>query len=120
MKKEFIKDCKNLLYVYLAALASVKLLFMNEIISNIFLAVSVFFWLFVLPGFFMARVFGLNDFIERLVIGILLSGALVGISAYYLSILGIHVKYSAIILPPIFMALSLWLSFSAAKADEHI
>lgn len=109
MKEKILKDCKNLMYAYLTALTSVKILFINESILNTFLVVSVFFWLFVLPGFFMTQFFGISDFLEKFIIGVLLSGALVGISAYYLSILGIHVKYSAIILPPLFIAVSLLL-----------
>ncbi|VVB60017.1 Uncharacterised protein [uncultured archaeon] len=109
---KILSDCKNLAYLYLIALVLFKLLFINESISNTALAVSAFFWLFVLPGFFMADVFGINEFFERLIIGILLGGALVGISAYYLGIIGFHVRYSAIILPPVFIAVSIWLSYS--------
>ena len=120
INEKISSDVKNLGYLYLAAIVVFKILFINETAQTTIIAVSALFWLFIIPGFFMTRVFGLNDFAERLVLGILLSGALVGISAYYLGIFGLHVKYSAIVLPPLFLALSIWLSFSRADASEHI
>lgn len=116
-KAIFITDCKNLSYIYLAALILAKILFMNEIVLNILLSISAIFWIFILPGFFMTRAFGIESFLERLVIGILLSAALVGISAYYLGIFGFHLKYSSAILPPLFFSLSLILT-RMKKANE--
>lgn len=106
---DFLRDCKQLGYLFIAALVIFKILLISETFLNTLMAIAAFFWLFIIPGFFMAHVFGIEDFIERFIIGILLGAALVGISAYYLGIIGVHVKYSAIILPPIFAALSIWL-----------
>ncbi len=116
--KEMLSDCKNLAYLYLAALVLFKILFIKESIANTFLAVSAFFWLFILPGFFMTRAFGIEDFLERLLIGILLGAALVGISAYYLGIFGFHVKYSAVVLPPVFIAASIILALKTAPIKD--
>ena len=58
------------------------------------------FWLLVLPGFFIMFYWREEiKFYERFIIGIALSAGIVGISSYYLGLIGLNIKYHTVLLP---------------------
>ena len=50
------------------------------------------------------------SFTERLVIGVGVSAALIGISSYYLGITGLNIKYHTFILPTAFILIGIVIS----------
>ena len=63
---------------------------------------SSLFWIFVLPGITITYLWKMN-FLERIVVSIAISSAIMGIFSYYLGLVGLHVGLSSILLPPLFM-----------------
>ena len=62
--------------------------------------VASLFWLFVLPGYSLMLYWREKlDFAERIIIGIAVSAAIIGISSYYIGLMGLNLKYHGIILP---------------------
>ncbi len=104
LKKELFSVIKKeLMYIgllFLIVLIIFKIAFFKENITIILRTVLSLFWLFVLPGYFI--MFYWNEkinFIERFVIGIALSAAIIGIFSYYIGLMGLNIKYHAILLP---------------------
>lgn len=74
-------------------------------------------WLFVLPGYFLLLY--LNDkisFIERIIIGILFSAAVIGIISYYIGLIGLNIKYHVVLVPVILIITGIYLA-SRNKKD---
>lgn len=66
---------------------------------------AALFWMFVLPGYFVMIYWKEKlDFTERLIIGIGLSAAVVGIASYYLGLIGLNISYHGYILPAVIIA----------------
>lgn len=86
-----------------------RIVFFNE--SSILVVRSAFaaYWVLVLPGIGATYLFRGLAFIERLAVSVPISAALIGISSYYLGLLGVHVKYSVISMPVIFISVSMYL-----------
>ena len=77
-----------------------KLIFIKEDFIVIIKIIASIFWLFVLPGYSVLFYWHYKiGFIERIVIGIALSAAIIGIFSYYLGLLGLDIIYHSIILP---------------------
>lgn len=94
-----------------AMLIVFKIAFFREEVLVVFRTVISLFWLFVLPGYSMMFYWREKlGFVERLVIGIALSIALVGTISYYLGLLGLHLKYQAFFLPLAFVLAGLFIS----------
>ena len=104
LKKEvFNKLKKELQYIgllFLIVLIMFKIIFFKE---NFIVLLRLFFslfWLFVLPGYFLMFYWKEKlEFVERFIIGIALSVAIIGILSYYLGLLGLHIKFQTVILP---------------------
>lgn len=104
LRKEDFNDLKKeLQYIgllFLTALAIFKIAFYKETFIVLFRNVLSLFWLFALPGYFMMLYWKEKiGFVERLIIGTALSAAVTGISSYYLGLMGLNIKYHAIVLP---------------------
>lgn len=57
-------------------------------------------WLFAIPGAVLLLCLRETlERMERMLMGALLSGAILGISSYYVGLAGLHVKYHYIVLP---------------------
>lgn len=95
------KQFKNLIITFIIAILIFKLVFYKESFITIIRIVAIFFWIFVLPGFIFLFNYKLN-FVEKLVISIAISTALIGITSYYLGLLGLNIKHHWI-LPLIYL-----------------
>ena len=111
MNKE-IKEAGYLLAVLLILLIGLKIAFYKESILVLIRSAISLFWIFILPGFTIMHYWNHElDFLERLIIGTVLSIAITGISSYYLGLIGINLKYHAIIIPPILILIGALLFF---------
>ncbi len=73
--------------------------FKDSFIVSLRFVVSLF-WLFVLPGYYIMFYWKEKlDFTERLIIGIALSAAVIGVSSYYIGLIGLSIKHHGILLP---------------------
>ena len=94
------KESQYLGIIFLFSLAIFKIIFSKEELIILFRMILSLFWLFVLPGYFAMLYWGEKlDFTERLIVGIALSAAIIGISSYYIGIIGLDIKYHTILMP---------------------
>ena len=94
------KEINYILMLFALFLVVFKIIFFKE--NFIFVLKSVFaiFWLFLIPGYFVMLYWENKlNLIERIVLGVALSAALIGIFSYYLGIIGINIQIHTIILP---------------------
>lgn len=92
--------------LFLLFMVIFKILFYKESILIILRLIASFFWMLILPGFIL--MFNWREkisFTSRLIISIALSAAIIGISSYYLGMVGIHIKFHGILLPAVFIIL---------------
>lgn len=104
MKKEaFELIKKELQYVgilFLLVLIIFKIAFYKENFIVLFRNALSLFWLFVLPGYFIMLYWRENlEFLERFIIGVAMSAAIIGIFSYYIGMIGLDIKYHSVALP---------------------
>ena len=104
LKKEVFeqvkKELKYIGILFLLVLIIFKIAFFKEGIIVLLRNVLSLFWLFALPGYFIMLYWKEKlAFTERFVIGIALSASIIGISSYYLGLIGLNIKYHTIALP---------------------
>jgi len=111
-KENFELIRKELQYIgllFLLALVIFKIAFFRENLLVLARNVLSLFWLFVLPGYSMMLCWKEKlGFTERFVVGILLSAAVIGISSYYIGLMGLDIKYHAILLPLVMVLIGLF------------
>ncbi|MDP7506795.1 MAG: hypothetical protein QF362_05145 [Candidatus Woesearchaeota archaeon] len=101
MKKDLIKkEAVSLVYILLAGIVILKILFYNEDFPTILRTLLAFFWLFILPGFSLMYYWEDKlNFMERFLIGVAVSAAIIGTCSYYFGLIGLNIKYHGILLP---------------------
>ena len=104
MNKELTDKIKreslNILILVAVGVVLFKIVFYKENLMVVLRTVTAFFWLFVIPGFYLMYYWHEKlDFLERFLIGMALSGSIIGIASYYISLLGLNIKYHIILLP---------------------
>ena len=94
------KELANIGLLFLLSLAIFKIVFFKENLLILLRSALSLFWLFVLPGYFAMLYWKEKlDFAERIVAGSILCAALIGIAGYYISLIGLNIKYNAVLLP---------------------
>ena len=84
-----------------------KIIFYSESTITILKITAAFFWLFVLPGYFMTLIWRYeNNFFERIIISVPMSVAILGITSYYLGKAGVNLGLQSWILPPTIIILT--------------
>ena len=113
-KERIDKINKELVYLLIAFLISIvifKAVFYKESFLNVLKMVASLFWLFLLPGYSIMLYWDEKlDFLERLIVGIALGIALVGTLSYYIGLIGLNIKFHAIILPLLLILIGVVLS----------
>ena len=112
MKKEVFelmkKEMKYIGILFLLFLIIFKIAFYKENFIVLTRNVLSLFWLFVLPGYFIMLYWNEKlEFLERFIIGIISSAAAIGISSYYTGLIGLNIKYHAVLLPLILSSISI-------------
>ena len=94
------KEMQYIALLFLIAIIIFKIAFYKESFIVLLRNVLSLFWLFVLPGYFIMLYWEEKvDFIERFIIGIAFSAAIIGIFSYYIGLIGLNIKFHTIILP---------------------
>jgi len=94
------KDLEKLGILFVLLVMIFKVAFFNENIIVLVRVVFALYWLFILPGFLIMSYWKLS-FLERLVVGMTLSAAFLGVFGYYLGILGFHSSYQWLLSIPL-------------------
>src|SRR3989344_2798359 len=103
LKKQVFQQLKTefaiITGIFLLSFIAFKIAFMPESAFVILKAVFAFFWIFILPGYFI-MLYWLDELKlhERMIIGIAASASAIGLSSYYLGVLGLHIKHHVILL----------------------
>lgn len=87
-------DLKNLGITLLVLTVLVMCIFTNSSYLFNLKACLYFILIFVLPGYFILQG---RPFVERLILGTILSLVIVGTLSYYLGLIGLHIKYHLVI-----------------------
>jgi len=104
--KKITEDIKLLGLSFAAMFVILKIAFFNEPFLSLLASLAALYWILILPAFGITYLIEEIDFIERLVISIPLSAALVGIFSYYAGLAGISAKGWTFFIPLLFMAIS--------------
>lgn len=108
--KKLVEQLKQevvyLFAIFIAAIVILKIAFYKESFITIARTAFGIFWLFVLPGFCLLYHWHEKiNFIERFIMGIVISAAIIGILSYYIGLMGLNIKYHIILLPLMFLAI---------------
>jgi len=112
LKKEtfnlLIKESKFLGVLFLLLLVIFKIAFFNENLNVILRSVVSLFWIFLFPGYLLMLAWSEKlNFAERLIIGFVLSAAIIGLASYYVGLIGINIKYHFVLLPLILIGIGI-------------
>jgi len=118
-KEVFDKVKKELVHIGIALILFIlifKIIFFKEDLIVIFRTVASIFWMFIVPGYFILFYWHEKlGFTERLIIGIALSAAVIGIFSYYLGLIGLNIKYHTIILPLTMILIGVFINLPKIK-----
>lgn len=101
-----VDELKKIGLSFVVAVIILRILFFDEEWIRLLKTALLVYYVFVLPGIGITYLFKGLSFIERLAASVAINAAVVGIVSYYLGLAGVHIKYSAIILPPLLMLVS--------------
>ncbi|MFH1511399.1 MAG: hypothetical protein ABIF10_06930 [Candidatus Woesearchaeota archaeon] len=104
MKQEhmhlLIREAMHIMIIFLVLLVSFRIVFYRQDFVTLAKAAVSIVYLFILPGLVVMWNFRHRcDFVERLILGFAVSAGFLGISSYYLGMLGLHSKYHGWFLP---------------------
>jgi len=115
IKLHFSNEIFKLVLLFLIITSLLRIIFYAENTLVILKIVAAMFWLLILPGYCITRMWGAEcSFFERVSIAIPVSIAVIGISAYYLGLVGINLKILAVALPALII---FGINRAAAKAN---
>ncbi len=98
VKKEF----QYIGILFLLSIIAFKIAFFKENLIVLIRTVLSLFWLFVFPGYLIMLYWKEKlEFLERFIIGIFISASVIGISSYYLGLIGLNIKYHMSVLPTV-------------------
>jgi len=101
-----IKELKWLGMMALLAVIVFKAIFYKESLFMVIKTVLSLLWVFVLPGFAVMQYWAEKiGFLERMVAGVVLSAAAMGVASYYLGLIGVNIRYHGLLLPVAFMVI---------------
>ncbi len=107
VKKEFTY-LGILLVVFIVLFQAI--FFKENFLINLRTVLSIF-WMFILPGYFILFYWQEKlDFTERTIISIALSAAIIGIFSYYFGLIGLNIKYHAIIFPLVLISIGIFIN----------
>lgn len=112
LKKEVFelvkREMKYVGILFLLSIVIFNIVFYKENFVVLIRNVLSLFWLFVLPGYFIMLYWNEKlEFAERFIIGIALSAAIIGIFSYYIGLVGLNIKYHAVVLPLVLLSISI-------------
>ena len=125
MKKEVFEQMKKELImiavIFILALLAFKAVFLREDFFIVLRTVTAIFWVLVLPGFVIMLYWREElKFYERLIIGIGIGTVLTGLLSYYAGLMGLSVKYHAVLLPLVIIIAGLMLAISRKYKPDNL
>ncbi len=112
------KDFLYLLISYFIAIIIFKIGFYKESLFLLARVLFSFYWLFIIPGIFITYTFSKEmKFIERFFIGFGIGAAIIGLSSYYIGLLGLHIKYHGVLLPFVVLVTAVFIIWKKIKSD---
>ncbi|MBI4140280.1 hypothetical protein HY485_00425 [Candidatus Woesearchaeota archaeon] len=103
------REIKIMTILFALSAVLLKIVFYNETIATVASTTAAFFWLFIIPGYFVTLIWKQDSTLtERFIISIPVSAAILGITSYYLGLFGLPLKIQAWILPPIIILISIF------------
>jgi uncharacterized membrane protein len=101
-------ELAKLALVLIALAVALKLAFYRQDITATTRAAFALWWMFTLPGYALLYYWREKlELAERIVLGTAAAAAVTAIASYYLGLLGLHVKYHAIVLPVAMIAVGI-------------
>ena len=86
------KDILKIIITFIILVVIIKIVFFKEEILVVLMVGLTILYLFIIPGYFIMLYWGDKfDFKERIIIGSCASVALLGLSCYFLGLLGINI-----------------------------
>lgn len=118
--EEIKKEGELIGILFLVSLIMFKILFYQENITTIIRVVASFFWLFVIPGLFIMFYWKEQiGFMERFIVGTIVSAAIIGVSSYYMALWGIHAKYHGGIIPSMIIVIMSIIYFVKKSKEKN-
>ena len=104
---ELRSELKSLIAAFAVVAVLMKIAYNNEDITDVLRVSAALCWLFIMPGYFLTLYWKESlGFLERIVIGSIAAIAVVGITSYYLGLVGLMLQNQTILLPLAITALS--------------
>ncbi len=110
-----LSEVKKIALSFVVFVLLLKIIFFKETLLNVLKSAASIYWILILPGIGLTYIFHNLSFVERIVASIAIGASILGISSYYAGLLGIHIKYSAVLLPTIFIMLSAIVMFKESE-----
>lgn len=120
--RELKQEAKWLAAAFAALLVILYITYRDENITTVARTAAAIYWLFVIPGYaVMLHWRGHLGFVERVVVGTVAAMAVVGVSSYYLGLIGLKLQNQTLILPAAVIVISFALAarFSARKSQQQ-
>ncbi len=112
LKNEYVQ----LGIILVVAILAFKIAFYKDSFVNVLKLVLSFFWLFIIPGYCLMLYWKQDlELLERVFLGALLAGAVIGIASYYFGLAGLHIAYHAHMLPIILIGIGLFFGLRRKK-----
>lgn len=119
MDRQLKGEMLKLGIVLLLAIAAVKIAFYRQDFITTARTAAALWWMLALPGYALLYYWREKlGFTERAVIGTAAAAAVSAIASYYLGLLGLHVKYHAIVLPLAMIAVGIAVNYRKKKATS--
>ncbi len=100
-------ELKLLILAFVIVAAVIRIAYNKESTTEVLRVSTSLFWLFIIPGYLMTLYWKENiKFIERVVVGSIAALAVVGITSYYLGLVGLKLQNQTILLPLAIIAFS--------------
>ena len=95
-----IKEISILIALFIITMIILNIVFYNEKLTTSIWTVAAIFWILIIPGYCLTLLWK-NSLLERVIIGIPASAAVIGTTSYYLGLTGINLKLQSWLLPAI-------------------
>ena len=119
MKLDNLSEFEKIILSIVLGTVIIRIIFIDESWVVVLKICMMIYGMFILPGIGITYLLKDLNFFERLALSVAISAALLGTSAYYLGILGVHVKYSAVALPVFFIIVSLAIMYKELKKIDN-
>lgn len=119
--RELKQEAKWLAATFAVFLIIVYIAYRDESVAVVARTAAAIYWLFVIPGYaVMFHWRGHLGFVERVVVGTVAAMVVVGVSSYYLGLIGLKLQNQTLILPAAVVIISAFAArFSARKTQQQ-